>query len=74
MSAYWRLDDYLPDPPPHRLVLQFEELEALTGEPLPPNARAKTDWWLTAWRPESCQWQLESLYLHSGIVIFRRLR
>jgi hypothetical protein len=71
VSAYLRLDDYLPRPPPFRLVVAFEELEALVGEPLPDDARADAAWWFR--RPASARWQVESVYLHTGLVTFRQL-
>ena len=63
------LDDHLPYPPPFRLVRQLEELEALIGEPLPKAARASTEWWFT--QPQSSHWQVESVYLHTGVVTLR---
>jgi len=87
MGKYDALAEHLASMPAtqKRLVLTFNRIEALLGEPLPPSARRYEDWWIGGrrWtRAENSQvqerawhragWVVDEVNLTLSLVTFRR--
>lgn len=52
MASYALLRDYLNNQRAAELVLTLDEIEGILGEPLPPTARKRPQYWENAEKPE----------------------